>query len=111
STLLAVTLDEADEMLDLGFREDIEFILDATPGERRTLLFSATIPRDIATLARRYQTNAFRIDTVDRSQPHGDIEYRALRIAPHEIEHAVVNVLRLIEARGAIIFCQTREAV
>ncbi|MFN3891170.1 MAG: DEAD/DEAH box helicase [Beijerinckiaceae bacterium] len=111
STLLAVTLDEADEMLDLGFREDIEFILDATPGERRTLLFSATIPRDIATLARRYQTDAFRIDTVDRTQPHGDIEYRAVRIAPHETEHAVVNILRLIEARGAIIFCQTREAV
>ncbi len=111
STLLAVTLDEADEMLDLGFREDIEFILDATPRERRTLLFSATIPRDIATLARHYQTDAFRIDTVDRTQPHGDIEYRALRIAPHETEHAVVNTLRLIEARGAIVFCQTREAV
>lgn len=111
STLLAVTLDEADEMLDLGFREDIEFILDATPRERRTLLFSATIPRDIASLARRYQTNAFRIDTVDKTQPHVDIEYRALRIAPHETEHAVVNILRLIEARGAIIFCQTREAV
>jgi ATP-dependent RNA helicase DeaD len=111
STLRAVTLDEADEMLDLGFREDIEFILDATPAERRTLLFSATIPRDIATLARRYQTDAFRIDTVDRTQPHVDIEYRAIRIAPHEVEHAVVNVLRLMEARGAIIFCQTREAV
>ncbi len=40
-----------------------------------------------------------------------DIEYRAIRIAPHEVEHAVVNVLRLMEARGAIIFCQTREAV
>lgn len=111
STLRAVTLDEADEMLDLGFREDIEFILDATPAERRTLLFSATIPREIATLARRYQKEAFRIDTVDRTQPHGDIEYRAMRIAPHETEHAVVNILRLMEARGAIIFCQTREAV
>ena len=111
STLRAVTLDEADEMLDLGFREDIEFILDATPKERRTLLFSATIPREISTLARRYQTDALRIDTVDRSQPHGDIEYRAIRIAPNETEHAVVNVLRLLEARGAIIFCQTREAV
>ena len=111
STLRAVILDEADEMLDLGFREDIEFILDATPKERRTLLFSATIPREISTLARRYQTDALRIDTVDRSQPHGDIEYRAIRIAPNETEHAVVNVLRLLEARGAIIFCQTREAV
>ena len=111
STLRAVVLDEADEMLDLGFREDMEFILDATPAERRTLLFSATIPRDIATLARRYQRNAFRIDTVDQTQSHGDIEYRALLIAPNEIEHAVVNVLRYFEPPGALIFCQTREAV
>ena len=111
SSLSAVVLDEADEMLDLGFREDMEFILDATPSTRRTLLFSATIPRDIATLARRFQRDAFRIDTVDQTQPHGDIEYRALRIAPNEMEHAVVNVLRFFEARGTLIFCQTREAV
>ncbi|MDB5571188.1 MAG: helicase [Hyphomicrobiales bacterium] len=111
SSLRAVVLDEADEMLDLGFREDLEFILDAVPEERRTLLFSATIPRDIAALARRFQNDAFRIDTVDQSQPHGDIEYRAIRIAPNEIEHACVNVLRLFEARGAMIFCHTREAV
>lgn len=111
SSLQAVVLDEADEMLDLGFREDIEFLLDATPAERRTFLFSATIPRDIASLARSYQRDALRIDTVDRTQPHADIEYRALRVAPHEIEHAVVNVLRLYDARAAIVFCQTREAV
>ncbi len=111
SSLRAVVLDEADEMLDLGFREDLEFILDAVPEERRTLLFSATIPRDIAALARRFQNDAFRIDTVDQSQPHGDIEYRAVRIAPNEIEHACVNVLRFFEARGAMIFCHTREAV
>ena len=55
--LKAVVLDEADEMLDLGFREDLEFILEATPKERRTLLFSATLPRDIVNLAKRYQTD------------------------------------------------------
>ena len=48
SELKAVVLDEADEMLDLGFREDLEFILDAAPAERRTLMFSATVPRSIA---------------------------------------------------------------
>jgi ATP-dependent RNA helicase DeaD len=111
SQLKAVVLDEADEMLDLGFREDLEFILEATPPERRTLLFSATIPRDIASLARRFQRDALRIDTVDQSQPHGDIEYRAVRIAPNEIEHAVVNVLRFFDVRGAMVFCHTREAV
>ena len=111
SKLSAVVLDEADEMLDLGFREDLGFILDATPAERRTLLFSATIPREIATLARRYQRDALRIDTLRHDQPHGDIAYQAVRIAPNEIEHAVVNVLRFHEARGALVFCHTREAV
>jgi ATP-dependent RNA helicase DeaD len=109
--LRGIVLDEADEMLNLGFREDLEFILDATPPERRTLMFSATMPREITTLAKRFQSDALRIDTVDKSQPHGDIDYRALSIAPNEIEHAVVNVLRLFEAPGALVFCQTREAV
>jgi ATP-dependent RNA helicase DeaD len=110
SALRAVVLDEADEMLDLGFRDDLEFILDATPPERRTLLFSATLARDIVTLARSYQRDALRIDTQPDVQ-HADIEYRAFLIAPNEIEHAVVNVLRFFDSRGSIVFCHTREAV
>src|SRR3712207_768803 len=51
------------------------------------------------------------MDTVDRSQPHGDVAYRAVRIAPNEVEHGVVNVLRYFESRGAMVFCHTREAV
>ncbi|MBB4796450.1 ATP-dependent RNA helicase DeaD [Brevundimonas bullata] len=111
SALRVLVLDEADEMLDMGFREDLEYILEQSPPERRTLLFSATIARDIALLAKRYQRDAVRIDTVDRSAPHSDIEYRALRIAPNEIEHAVVNVLRFYEAPGALVFCSTRDSV
>jgi len=110
SALRAVVLDEADEMLDLGFREDLEFILDSAPADRRTLLFSATIARDIVALARTYQKDAVRIDTV-QAVAHSDIEYRAFLIAPNEIEHAVVNVLRFFDARGSIVFCHTREAV
>lgn len=111
SAIRLVVLDEADEMLDMGFREDLEFILDAAPAERRTLLFSATIAREIANLARKYQRDAVRIDTTSRNTPHGDIEYRAIRIAPNEVEHAVVNVLRFFEAPGALVFCSTRDAV
>jgi ATP-dependent RNA helicase DeaD len=98
-------------MLDLGFREDLEEILDSAPVERRTLLFSATIAREIATLARRYQRDAVRIDTLRRDEAHGDIEYRAVRVAPNEIEHAVVNLLRYFESPGALVFCNTRERV
>ncbi|RZJ89024.1 MAG: DEAD/DEAH box helicase, partial [Brevundimonas sp.] len=61
--------------------------------------------------AKRYQKDAVRIDTTDRTRAHADIEYRAMRIAPNEIEHAVVNVLRYFEAPGALVFCSTRESV
>ena len=107
--LRVVVLDEADEMLDMGFQEELQFILDATPAERRTMLFSATIPHDIARLAKRYQNDALRIDTIDRTQAHSDIEYRALRVAPNEGEGAVVNVLRFYEASAAMVFCATRD--
>ncbi len=109
AALKVVVLDEADEMLDLGFQEELEFILGAAPTERRTLLFSATIPHDIAALARRYQRDALRIDTVDRAQPHADIEYRAIAVAPHEAGAALVNLLRWYDAPGALVFCATRE--
>ena len=105
-----VVLDEADEMLDLGFKDELEFILGATPETRRTLLFSATIAKEIAALARQYQQNALRIDTVARNQPHADIEYRAIRVAGHEIENGLVNLLRLHDAR-ALVFCATRDSV
>jgi len=111
SALRVAVLDEADEMLDMGFREDLEEILDATPTERRTLLFSATMPKPIAALAKRYQREALRISTVGEDRGHGDISYQAMTVAPAEIEHAVVNLLRLHEADSAILFCATRDNV
>ena len=111
SELQAVVLDEADEMLDMGFREDLERLLQAAPAERRTLLFSATIPKEIATLAKRYQKHALRIATSSEAERHHDIEYRALPIVPRERDLAVVNVLRYHEAAGALVFCATRDGV
>ncbi|PZO01000.1 MAG: DEAD/DEAH box helicase [Alphaproteobacteria bacterium] len=111
SSARAVVLDEADEMLDMGFQEDLTFILDAAPAERRTLLFSATLAKDIVQLARTYQNDALRIDTTSKNAPHGDIEYKAIRVAPNEVELAVVNVLRYFEAPGALVFANTRERV
>lgn len=111
SELAAVVLDEADEMLNLGFREDMEFILETTPETRRTLLFSATFPRGIVALAKQYQQQAFRIEVAGDEGGHADIEYRAIRIAPADVEHAVVNVLRFFEAPSALVFCSTRDNV
>ena len=111
SALRAVVLDEADEMLDLGFREDLEFILDEAPAERQTLLFSATVPASIAKLAQRYQKDAERVATTSGEKQHSDIEYMAYRVSPRDVENAIINVLRFYEAPNAIIFCNTRATV
>ncbi len=111
SAIRAVVLDEADEMLDMGFREELEEILDATPDGRRTLLFSATMPKPIAMLAKRYQRDAVRISTLGEERGHGDIAYQAVTVSPADIEHAVVNLLRFHEPDTAMLFCATRENV
>ncbi len=110
-SLRVAVLDEADEMLDMGFREDLEEILDATPNERRTLLFSATMPKPIVALAKRYQKDALRISTVGEDRGHGDIAYQCVTVAPSDIENAVVNLLRFHEAESAMLFCATRDNV
>lgn len=111
TSLRAVVLDEADEMLDLGFREDIEFILSATPPERATYLFSATLPKAIEALAARYQRGALRLAIKGETKGHADIAYRAIRIMPRETEHVVLNLLREADAPTAMVFCNTRHAV
>lgn len=111
SSVTAVVLDEADEMLDLGFREDLEFILESAPEDRRTLMFSATVSKPIARLAENYQRDAVRISVASETKQHVDIAYRALSVAPSDRDNAIVNVLRYYEAESAIVFCNTRAAV
>ena len=110
-TIEALVLDEADEMLDMGFREDLEKLLEAAPATRRTLLVSATIPREIAALAKKFQKDAVRIATSAEGERHHDIEYIAVPIVPRERNLAVVNLLRYHDARGALVFCATRDGV
>lgn len=111
SSLEVLVLDEADEMLDMGFRDELEAILQRAPAERRTLLFSATLPRGIEELAARYQKDAVRIAATAPEEAHHDIEYRLHVIALREREHAVVNVLRFHDAPRSLVFCATREGV
>jgi ATP-dependent RNA helicase DeaD len=111
TALKVAVIDEADEMLDLGFHDDLQFILDATPETRRTMLFSATLPKAIVTLAKHYQRDAFRIATLGESRGHADIDYRAVRIAHAKIERAVVNLLRFLDPPSALVFCGTRFGV
>ncbi|MBL4869485.1 MAG: DEAD/DEAH box helicase [Robiginitomaculum sp.] len=111
SELAALVLDEADEMLDMGFRDELEEIMRVAPHDRRTLLFSATVPNSIATMAKKYQNDAVRINTVSSKEQHVDIEYRALTVHADDRENAIINVLRYYEAKNALVFCSTRAAV
>jgi ATP-dependent RNA helicase DeaD len=111
SALRAVALDEADEMLDMGFQEDLEFILSSAPEDRRTLMFSATVPKDIEALAKTYQRDAVRVQAQGEARQHGDIEYKGMSVAVRDKEHAIFNTLRYYEARTAIVFAKTRVAV
>lgn len=106
-----VVMDEADEMLDLGFREDLEFILGKAPEDRRTLMFSATVPKAIATLAKSYQRDAVRLETKSEDKQHADIAYNAMQVANHDGENAIINILRFYESPNAIVFCNTRAMV
>ncbi|AZU02561.1 cold-shock dead-box protein A [Glycocaulis alkaliphilus] len=111
SAIRAIVLDEADEMLDFGFREDLEFILGSAPEERRTLLFSATVSKEIARIAQTYQSDAVRISTISHGSQHADISYVVHAVPPRDRENAVINVLRYHGAPRALVFCGTREGV
>ena len=111
SAARAVVMDEADEMLDLGFRDDLEFILEHAPEDRRTLMFSATVPKAIGELAKRYQKDAVRVTTLAERSQHADITYHAMGVGQRDAENAVINVLRYYEAPSAIVFANTRVVV
>lgn len=106
-----LVLDEADEMLDMGFREELEAILGAAAEGRRTILFSATLPRPILELARRYTREPARVAATPPGEAHADIAYRAHAVAPREREHALVNVLRRADPASALVFRAQRETV
>lgn len=106
-----VVLDEADEMLDLGFQEDLEFILDKVPDNRRTLMFSATIPDAIIKLTKTYQKDAKRLKITNENSQHSDIDYRVISVAKHDTENAIINLLRYYEPKSSLVFCNTRAMV
>jgi len=107
----AVVLDEADEMLKMGFREELGLILDSAPEGHRSLMFSATVSKSIARLTQQFQQNAKRINTVSEAPQHIDITYRALTVNKNDQENAIVNVLQYYDAKNAIVFADTRIAV
>jgi ATP-dependent RNA helicase DeaD len=103
-----VVLDEADEMLDLGFIEDVEKILRQCPQGRQTLLFSATMPPPIAKLADRYMLYPETISITPEQLTVDKIAQAYVEVAPKEKTDRLAEVLRAEEPEQAIIFCRTK---
>jgi ATP-dependent RNA helicase DeaD len=112
--LKTVVLDEADEMLDMGFAEDIEAILQNTPDDRQTVLFSATMPARIDGLARRHLTDPVRIQIRREMPAPGEaplVRQSAYMVTRSHKPAALGRVLDIEAPTAAIVFCRTREEV
>jgi ATP-dependent RNA helicase DeaD len=109
-----VVLDEADEMLDMGFAEDLEAILGATPGSRQTVLFSATMPARIAAIARRQLKDPVQLRIARERLPEGEVPRvrQTAYIVPraHKLT-ALGRVLDMESPEAALVFCRTRNEV
>ncbi|MBT8495964.1 MAG: DEAD/DEAH box helicase [Deltaproteobacteria bacterium] len=103
-----VVLDEADEMLDMGFRDELEAILDQTPDGRDTHLVSATFPREVLKLANRYQRDAVMVQGSPAGSPNQDIKHIGHVVADRDKLSALVNVLLANDASRALVFVRTR---
>ena len=106
-----VVLDEADEMLDRGFVDDIRQILADLPADRQTLLFSATMPPEIKALTREFMRQPQHVQLNSGQQTNIDIEQRLVVIRSHERESALVRILEVEDPEKAIIFCRTKRDV
>ncbi|MBK8170593.1 MAG: DEAD/DEAH box helicase [Sandaracinaceae bacterium] len=108
SEVKAVVLDEADQMLDLGFREALETILKALPKERRSHLVSATFSREVLTLAARYQHNALSIEGTRLGANNTDISHHVYLVQSKDRARAVMNMLLLHPGESTLIFVRMR---
>jgi ATP-dependent RNA helicase DeaD len=106
-----IVLDEADEMLDRGFVDDIRQILSDMPSDRQTLLFSATMPPEIKALTREFMRQPKHVQLNSGQQTNMDIEQRLIVIRGHERESALVRILEVEDPEKAIIFCRTKRDV
>jgi ATP-dependent RNA helicase DeaD len=106
-----VVLDEADQMLDIGFRPQLERILRRLPSERQTLLLSATMPSPVRRLAERYMTDPLMMNLSEDEVSVAKIEQRYISVAPHRKFDALLRLLVREKPRQCLVFCQMKSGV
>ena len=106
-----VILDEADEMLDMGFREDMETILTDTPKDRQTVLFSATMPKAIMDIAKRFQNDAQVIKVVRKELTVENIEQYYYEVRPKNKCEVLCRLIDIYNPRLSVVFCNTKRQV
>jgi ATP-dependent RNA helicase DeaD len=111
SQVRTLVLDEADEMLDMGFIEDIEAILQTTPPERQTALFSATMPTPIANLAKRYMRNPERISVQSEHMTVPQVRQVYYEVGGRDKFEVLARIIDFETPTSAIIFCRTKSDV
>ena len=108
NTIKYVVLDEADEMLNMGFKDDLDTILSETPNEKHTWLFSATMPQEVARISRQYMNKPMEITVGGRNEGNADIEHVYYIVAPRDKYRALKRIADAHPDIYSIVFCRTR---
>ena len=106
-----VVLDEADEMLDMGFREDMETILAGTPDDRQTVMFSATMPKPILDIAGRFQKDPYVIKVVRKELTVENIEQFYYEVRPKNKPELLCRLIDIYNPKLSVVFCNTKRQV
>ena len=109
--LSMVVLDEADEMLDMGFRDDIHTILEDTPEDHQTVLFSATMAKDIIAITKKFQKSPIIVDVMDNLQSIPDIEQVYYEVSEKGKVELLTRLLDLHNVKLGLVFCNTKSNV
>lgn len=106
-----IVLDEADEMLDMGFREDMEIILKDTPAERQTIMFSVTMAKDIVELTKKYQTNPVIVNVTHKKLNTPKINQKYFEVQEKNKPEVISRLLDIHNIKLALVFCNTKSRV
>lgn len=109
-SLDCLVLDEADEMLNMGFLEDVQFVLEKTPEGRQVALFSATLPKPIRKIADEYLNDPARITIKSKTITAASVRQRALFVSPRDKIDALTRILEVEETDGVIVFTKTKDS-